>query len=231
MKLPAPREGYLHLREMYLRADDVDKREALLAYWRYHDMMHAIGGKYGQPHYTVAAAFCALSPNNDYLGNLRSLVSVLDGMQEGVPAARITVSTYNHCKDRAISYLHGAPFDIPSRGLKIRSFYRNIIEPDCPRWVTVDGHVVAAYVGDDTMTMKDALVTKAQYQDISIVISALAAHNGVLPNQMQAAIWFARKRSLGVVYNPYRDMFADPADQWGTTVPVDEIKPYTPGKG
>ncbi len=227
VKLPSPSQGYTHLREMYLRADEVDKREALTAYPRYNEMMRRIANAYGQPLSAVTAAFCALSPNSDYFGNLRSLVSVLKGLQDGTPPHLITVSTYNACKDRAISYLQGTPFDTPDRGLKTKSFYRNILDPECPRSVTIDGHVVAAYIGDDSLTMSNAGIGKTQYADISIVVSALAAHEGLLPNQMQAAIWFARKRSVGIVYDPRRDLFEDESDQWGIIVPLEDIKPYS----
>lgn len=226
VKLPTTSQGYTHLRGMYLRADEVDKREALTAYLRYRQMMWQIASRYGQSLPAVTAAFCALSPNSDYFGNLRSLVSVLKGLQDGTPHHLITVSTYSHCKERAISYIQGTPFDTPERGLKTKSFYRNILEPDCPRSVTIDGHVVAAYIGDDSLTMSSAGIGKAQYAEISIVISALAAHEGLLPNQVQAAIWFARKRSVGIVYDPRRDLFEDKSDQWGILVPLENVKPY-----
>lgn len=227
VKLPKLVQGYANLHEMYLRADDVDKREALTAYPRYHEMMRRIADEYGQSLPAVTAAFCALSPNSDYFGNLRSLVSVLKGLRDGAPPDRITVSTYGHCKVRAIAYLQGAPFDTPERGMKTKSFYRNILEPHCPCSVTIDGHIIAAYVADDDLVMKDAGIGKAQYTEIALVISALAVHKGLLPSQVQAAIWFARKRSVGIRYDPRRDMFADESDQWGIIVPIECIRPYT----
>jgi hypothetical protein len=92
---------------MFKQADAVDISEGLLAYQRYHEVMKAIADKYNFPIEKVIAVFVSTSPNNDYLGNLRSTVSILDGINKHLLPAEITISTYKHCRDRAYEYATG----------------------------------------------------------------------------------------------------------------------------
>lgn len=216
-----------NLRRIYAEADEDDIREGRLAYRRYNAVMRSFAEAYDAPLDRTLAAFCALSPNNDYFGNLRSLASVLAAVRDGVPCDRVTVSTYNHCRDRAYSYVTGETcFLSKSKGLKIRSFYFNILDPEDRRHVTIDGHMKAAYEGRD-MTMKEAVVkTKGEYLRIAAATKRLARAEGMIPNQLQATIWFARKRTRRIKYNPQLNLFGDPSDKWGTVIDVDDALPY-----
>lgn len=217
-----------NLERMFARADADDLREAAQAYFRYHRLMREIADAYTQPFERTVAAFAALSPNNDYVGNLRSLVSVLDGIKAGAPLESIVVSTYKHCRDRAYSYLVGAEqFPQRTTGLKILNFYMNIIDPTDLRWVTIDGHMCAAYRGDDAATMKDAIVrSRAEYEEIAFVVKECARAHFMLPHQYQAAIWFARKRTLRVRFDAQINLFRPRDDLWQISHPVAELKPY-----
>lgn len=167
--------------------------------------MTAFARHYQIPLSKVTSAFVALSPNSDYIGNLRSLTSVLEGLSKGLPAEEITVSTYKACRNRAITYLTGeADFLRTVRGPKIRAFRDNILRPKTSRLVTVDGHMVAAFVGKPNMTMKDAayhLTRRAQYKEIADAISDLADTNGIAPCQAQAILWHARKRIFNIKFD------------------------------
>lgn len=216
-----------NLRHMYGLADEDDLREGKLAYERYNAVMREFADVYDAPLDRTLAAFCALSPNNDYYGNLRSLASVLHGVRHGVPCDRITVSTYKHCRDRAYLYVTGERcFLSTAKGPKIRAFYHNILDPTDTAHVTIDGHMKAAYEGR-AMTMKEAIVrTKGEYQRISDAAKRLARREGLIPNQLQATIWFARKRTERVKYNAQLGLFDDPSDKWGTLVRANEAPPY-----
>ena len=48
----------------------------------------------------------------------------------------------------------------------------------------------------------------------------------MIPNQMQATLWFTRKRTLGVKYDPQFDLFHPEDDRWKTLVKVEDIRPY-----
>lgn len=217
-----------NLRAMYELADADDRREGLLAYGRYNEVLRGFAEHYGQPFDRTVAAFCALSPNNDYLGNLRSLASVLAGVSCGKPCDAITVSTYKHCRDRAYKYVTGdAVFETSVRGPKILSFYRNILDPTDRKYVTIDGHMKAAYVGE-RLTMKEAIIrAHKEYDRIADATKRLARSEGLLPNQIQATIWFARKRTQRIKYNAQLSLFGNPEDKWGTFVDVSDAPPYT----
>ena len=214
--------GRVNLTRYFELADQQDLDEARLAYPRYRDMMQRLADRYGHPLDRVCAAFVSLSPNSDYCGNLRSLISVLEGHRQKIPLACVTISTYNHCKRRAHAYLLGhADFVASTRGLKIMSFYHNIMDPQDPNWVTVDGHVVGAWRGNDSMTMKEALLKPRDYRIIRDDVMAAADQAGLIPCQYQAAIWFARKRHLGIRYSSQYDLFSDKSG-----ITWDQIQPY-----
>jgi hypothetical protein len=211
---------------MFEQADTTDLTEGKLAYWRYHQMMHSIAKVYGHDVREVTAAFVALSPNSDYLGNLRSLISVLEGVRRGAQVDDITVATYKGCRDRAYAYVtKQQDFLLTARGPKIRAFYHNILFPDHKEFVTIDGHMVGAYRGNDG-TMKENIVSPRVYKEVASTTKRLANQLGLIPNQLQAVIWFTRKRVLNVKYDGQMSLFGDSTDRWQTMVKVEEIKPY-----
>lgn len=217
---------YDNLKRIYEQADATDRREGKLAYERYHYLLWDIAVKYDFPFERVVAAFAALSPNNDYWGNLRSLVSVLHGINEGIPCEAITISTYGHCRDRAHAYLLGASDFVKTvRGPKIRAFYFNILDPLDRAHVTIDGHMVAAYRAN-TGTMKENIVRKREYEEVARACKRLASYMNLIPNQLQATIWFARKRILNIKFDPQLDLFAGVDNAWKTVVDINSIKPY-----
>jgi len=221
--------GQDNLRKMFEAADEDDLREGLMAYHRYNRLMVRLSDQYSFPLDRVVAGFVSLSPNNDYFGNLRSLISVMDGIRNDVPLNEITVSTYKHCRDRAFNYLVGARvFLDKTKGPKITSFYHNVLSPLDNRWVTVDGHVVATWRGKN-LTMKEAIIrNKKEYVEIADAIKRLAFAAFLSPNQYQATIWFARKRIFNVKYDPQTDLFFARDDLWRTNLNLSDIKPYQP---
>lgn len=217
---------YSNLKAMYARADEVDRREGALAYLRYNALLGQIAGHYDFEMEQTVAAFAALSPNNDYYGNLRSLVSLLAGIRQNKPCDEITVSTYKACRNRAHGYATGTvSFPETVKGPKIRAFYFNILDPDDKRHVTIDGHMAAAYRAHGG-TMKENIVKPREYTQIARAVKRLASREGLIPNQMQAILWFTRKRLLNVLYDGQYDLFADPNDRWKTLMRIETIKPY-----
>lgn len=214
---------------LFEKADRADYEEGLLAYTRYHDVMVRVAQRYEMPLDVVVAAFVALSPNNDYTGNLRSLMSVLEGHRKGHTFDHVQVSTYRHAGARAWSYVQGtASFLDLARGPKIVNFYHNVLYPSDNRWVTVDGHMVAAWRGQN-LTMKQAIPKGVkEYHDIAHAVKRMAFSLFLLPHQVQAIIWFVRKRTLNVKYDPQHSLFADRSDIWRTSRQVDDILPFPP---
>lgn len=216
-----------NLARMFERADEHDIAEGRMAYPRYRLVMVSFAERYQLPIERVTAAFVAMSPNNDYLGNLRSLVSVLEGHRLGLAPDKVAVSCYGHCKLRAFGYIRGsADFLSTVSGRKIRSFYHNILSPDDGRWVTVDGHVVCAW-RDKNLTMKQAILRRrSEYDEIEHAIKRLAFGAFMVPCAYQAALWFARKRHANVIYDPQLKLFQARDDIWQTHRKLEEIQPY-----
>lgn len=204
-----------NLEKFFGLADEIDRSEGESAYIKYHEVMKSIAARYGSTVEKAAAVFAALSPNNDYLGNLRSAINVFEGIENGTPAERIGVTTYRHCLLRAYAYATGtADFRTTVKGPKIYAFYHNLIDPSDTRYVTIDGHMVAAW-RDERLAMKDALVSLREYRRIEAELKALAFSLFIIPNQLQATIWFTRKRLFRIRYQPQLNLFAPKDDAWG----------------
>ena len=191
------------------KADAIDFREGISAYTLYHKVIQNFALAYGAKFEPTLAAFCALSPQNDYYGNLRSLAGVLHAVQHSIPLEEVIVSTYNHCRNRAYAYLTGsADFLSTVKGLKIRAFYANILDPADPIPVTVDGHMVCAWRGIN-VPMKVASIRPAEYAEIAKGVREMARELDLIPNQLQAVIWLTRKRLEKIKYNPQLHLFGD----------------------
>jgi hypothetical protein len=212
--------------ELYVKADHYDRSEGMLAYRRYHSTMVNLSLHWGVSLEKTVAVFVSLSPNNNYWSNLRSTASVLEAVHDGRPVSTIQVATYRHCLLRAYAYATDErDFLTETKGKKVRSFYLNVLNPLDPEPVTVDGHMVGAWRGQ-ALTMKQAIPRSREYDQIADAIRLMASALGVLPNQVQATLWFARKRVLGVLYKPQLDLFAC-GDAWRTEQTAIDVPPYS----
>ena len=217
-----------NVRKAYALADEIDRAEGAAAYSRYHAMMGRIASHYGQPLETVAGVFAVLSPNNDYLGNLRSACAVLHGWREGWQVSEVVVTTYHHNRARAWEILSGVhPLDL-FRGLKIRNFFQNIVCPACPWSITIDGHMVGIWHGE-RLTMDKAGISRTEYATLARGFSLVAEEIGCLPSTLQALLWFAWKRQHAVLYDAQTGLFDDPSDRWRIMRPLEEITRYGNG--
>jgi hypothetical protein len=219
-----PAENLDNLRRVWSLADQIDRREGMAAYCRYQFVMLQLADHYSFSFEAVTGAFCALSPNNDYLGNLRSLVTVLRAYREGRTLAEVTVSTYRHAARRAWRCLAGEDFLHFTRGLKTRSFYLNICEPFDREPVTIDGHMIGLWSGH-RLRMKEAKASPVRYREIAADFRTVAAELGILPNQLQAALWFTWKRINRIIYKSQLGLFT-PRDQWRLAIMPQHIKPF-----
>lgn len=228
MPLPDLTQGSIdNLWRMLWQADEIDTHEGQLAYTRYATLLRQLADCYGVAFDRTVAGFVAMSPNNDYFGNLKSLVTVLHNFTTGIPAEQTVISTYRHCMERAWSYIDGSvDFMTTVKGPKIRAFYQNILDPSDPEPVTIDGHMVAAWMGQP-LTMKDAIIRPNQYEILAEPVRRLASNYGMVANQIQAIIWFTRKRVLRVRYDPQMDLLhAADRNVWRTLMDLDTLRPY-----
>lgn len=223
--------GRKNLSALLERAAPQDFEAGAAAYTKYRQVMTQFSELYSVGLVPTTEAFVALSPNNDYHGNLRSLASVLFAFTNDRPKEKAVTTCFNACRDRAWSYVSGnVSFLDTVKGEKTRAFRHNILYPDSSRDVTVDGHMIAAWQGDDTLTMKKAALilagSKRNYDAIRKGVQWLARKNDLAPCQMQGVLWFARKRVLGIRYDSQTDMFYGAEDVSRTLVAAEDFPPY-----
>lgn len=211
---------------MLAQANADDVVEGKQAYARYHHVMCTLSRKYSVPLDRTVAVFVSLSPNSDYIGNLRSTVSVLAGVHHGVSVQQVQVSTYRHCLHRAWAYAHGqASFLDRTKGPKVRAFYHNVLDPLDNRHVTIDGHMTAIWRGRD-LTMRQALVySRKEYEEISSAVKRLAFENYLVPCEMQAILWHARKRIRQIKYTAQQNLWPHDEPEMLTPYPARRLGP------
>jgi hypothetical protein len=210
------------------RTDPVDWAEGLLAYTRYHEVITGLAMHYGFRMATGAAVFCELSPSNDYVGNLRSAATLMDGFRRGALLDSLSVTTFNHCKRRAWTYLR----EDSARGFlrehkgapKITNFFHNICAPDSPDHITIDGHMYGIWIGR-RQRMREAAEARWKYQDVAADFRAVAFSEFILPCQLQAILWFTWKRIHRIIYQPQMCLLR-PTDQWHLIRDPKDIRPY-----
>lgn len=220
--------GVENLMRVLEQADSIDLAEGRLAYSRYNEVCRRIAERYDYELEKTIAVFAALSPNNDYRGNIRSTLSVIEGHKTGKSLGRIKISTYNHCRDRAFSYLEGVDFLGTVKGEKIRSFYLNILNPLNPSPVTIDGHAVNAWRGE-RVNLKTVVRERGfKYDEVADDFRTVAQIALMLPNQLQATIWFTWKRIHRIIYKPRQlHLFRDVSeDFWQTLTTFEDVCAY-----
>lgn len=193
-----------------------------LAYPSYYEMVKRISNHYRFDFPRCVEAFAALSPNSDYLGNMRSLVSLLQGINEG---REYTVSTYKACALRAETYLLGTvDFLATVKGPKIRAFRNCIMDPlECNEFV-LDGHMIAIALGKPmTMTEAQLAMRKVGYHRLEDAYIGFARRSGLRLPELQAALWYCRKRVEGIKFTTQKDFWYDDAR---LLYPVADIRPY-----
>jgi hypothetical protein len=219
-------ENILNLNRVFMQADAMEMSEGMSAYQRYHDSMEEFANYYGNTIEGTVGAFVALSPNNSYAQNLRSLASVLKGVNEGVPVENIITSTFPKCRARAFACASGKMnFLQEAKGQKTRAFYQNIVDPTDNHPVTVDGHMYGAWKGEYTK-MTDAKVSQRLYGVISGDIREIAFYHHLLPHQVQAILWFTWKRLHRVLFSEQLNLFTVD-DHWQSRSHPAFVKPFT----
>ena len=208
-----------------------DRATGARSYPAYHATLRAFAALYQAPFVGTVEAFAALSPNNDYHGNLRSLASLLYARATGAGLDSATVSTYRACAVRAWGYLTGeVSFLDTVGGRKITSFRHNLLYPDTSNRVTVDGHMVAVWVGKE-LTMREAVhyLNGQIYDAIERTVRSVARAEGLPAPAVQATLWVHRKRTRGILFSTQQGLF-DGLGRWeGLCLPVD-YPPFSAGR-
>jgi hypothetical protein len=165
-------------------------------YPRQRDRLGAIAAREGVPLATVVGMFAALSPNNTEDGTYRGVVAMLHSGY----GAKVTTYLPNRLKAEWIR-CGKPPLDVLG-GRKVRSFYRNTMDPEDPTVVTVDGHMYSCWKGrrvvltDAAHKLDDRLYTRVE-SDVQL----LASLTGQIPCRLQSTLW-ARWRRIHRILSP-----------------------------
>lgn len=190
-----------NLRTVYDFASKEDIKIAEVAWIKMNRLTADMAEKHGFAPRIGAAVFAALSPNNNFKGNLRDTNRLLFCAKAGIEIDDFKVSTYGNNKRKAWAIAHGAePLDLIIFP-KTRSFFLNVHTPDDPYPVTVDGHIANCWRGQ-RITLKGAAIkmNAALYEEIAADVRSLGQEKGVVPNIMQGVLWYSWKRMHRILY-------------------------------
>lgn len=197
-----------NLVKVFEQATAEDRRLAARSWWTYHELTTRMACKFGFGADVGAAVFAALSPNNDYHGNLRDAHRLLEAAHRGLGLDDFKVSTYGANKRKAWDIAHGTP---PLNVIvfpKTRSFFLNIRDPLDPQPVTVDGHIYNAWRGQRVRLNSAAVRFPIKlYEVIAEDVRVLARESGLVPNIVQGVIWFVWRRIHGIKYQPQLELW------------------------
>jgi hypothetical protein len=209
-----------NLMKVWEQAIASEKAEAMESYFRYHRLMQAIAAESGVSAPTACAVFSALSPNNDYIGNLKDTRRLLNhSTRINGRIEDFKVTTYHNNKRKAWDIARGVKS--PEQAivaLKTWNFFNNVATPERTEFVTIDGHMYWAWMGrnggvkgdrkNNAVKLPGASVTPRIYQAIASDVRALATALNVLPNQFQAVCWVTWKRIHRKKYSSQMELLA-----------------------
>lgn len=197
-----------NLKIVFDRADRADIKIAEEAWFKMNRLCSEMACKYGFEKRIGAAVFAALSPNNDYHGNLRDADRLLEAAKNKCGIDDFKVSTYGNNKRKAWRIANGEdPLDLIVFP-KTRSFFLNIFDPLDPHPVTVDGHIYNAWYGR-RISLKGAAQkgNHKLYEVVANDVRELAKEKGVLPNVAQGIIWYSWRRMHGILFRPQLELW------------------------
>lgn len=168
-------------------ATEADWAAGLNWYRVAHAEAVALSGRHGLTVDQAAGIIAALSPQTGWEENLR--------IAELFCTDQSSVHTADAC-GKALRILQGAePLSVLG-GRKVRSFFRNISEPNRAGAVTIDRHAAAILCGVDTPTWnrlhQKTLERKHFYRLATGVYRAEARRLSLLPHQVQAVAWLVQ---------------------------------------
>lgn len=194
--------GQTNLRAVWDQRTQIEHLTGYESYEVYHHTLTHIAALCGVTPAQAIGVFSALSPNNAYGTNLRDVERAITAHRAGVPVEEFSCTTYGDGKRKAWRILDGwGPDIVLPIGKKTWCFYHNVLHPTTSHQVTVDGHLVGAWRGE-RLTMDQAKITPAQYEQIAGDVWALANDVRVRPaSRVQAVLWHTWKR-IGNVLSP-----------------------------
>lgn len=201
--------GKRNLNKIIALATDHDWKQAREAWHRYHDILLHCGSQHGFGIEIAVGVFSSLSPNNDYIGNIRDVHKLLTAAAEGCTLDCFTVSTYGANKRKAWAIAHGTPSLDIIKAPKTRNFYLNTVNPTDAHPVTVDGHIFNCWRGK-RIPLNSALIrsNNRDYDSVANAIRKIGAERNELPNVIQGVLWYAWKRIHRILSTPQTEFWS-----------------------
>lgn len=196
-----------HLYRTYEQSFPSERAEAMVSYERYRMICETIATRHGYTTEIACGVFAALSPNNEYHGNIRDLETLLVNERQGSSLADFRVATYGNNKRKAWDIAKGTPVGECIRAAKTWNFFNNVLSPSDPDFVTVDGHMYWCWKGvagtvkglrgpqrTTTGLRGTPSLGPTLYGEIAGDVKGLARALGIIPCQLQAILWITWKR-------------------------------------
>jgi hypothetical protein len=162
--------------------------EGLNWYQSAHNHAVKLSEQYNVSLSKVCGVISALSPATNWHKNIKDTEELLKGNSTH------KFSTYGQNVLKAYKILNASlEMDIElffnlKTGAKTFNFYKNILNPKCINYVTIDRHAYAIWVGSDTGSGAKAINLKL-YREIAADYIAVAEQVGITPLQLQAVTW------------------------------------------
>lgn len=158
-------------------------------YYEINDYCQTLSEYHNVPIIKVAGILSALSPNNTFRSNVKSLERFLRA------SGNCKVTTFGKQKKKAQAILD-APIgiteeqvkDLLGKGLKTISFFENIYRPNTSQAVTVDLWQIR-WAKSMGIIPKEGSLTDKRYKIISEEVVKYAGNLGLLPHEFQALTW------------------------------------------
>lgn len=182
-----------NLKRVFDQATAHEIEIGLDAYATYNRIMVKLAQHCATTPCVASAVFSALSPNNDYHGNLRDTHTLLTAAMRGRALEDFTVSTYGQNKRKAWRIAHGEDPLKLIVAKKTRSFFLNVHDPQNPEPVTVDGHMVNVW-RCQRVNLVGLRFPHSLYDEVADGVRTLAQSTRLVPCQVQAIVWTVWRR-------------------------------------
>jgi hypothetical protein len=175
------------------------------AYRNYNRLLQGLADRTSHSLKQSCGVFSALSPNNGYLGNLQDARRLLEAHHRGKTISQFTVHTYGSNKRKAWEIACGTDPESVIIAHKTRNFYFNLLNPEDPNYVTIDGHMWNIWSGTkrplktrDPLRERIPTIKTEEYQQISDDVKTVAQTTSFYPCQVQAILWTVWRRIHGI---------------------------------
>ena len=193
--------GFDNLLSVYSRSQPWELEAGRLYYDKQYTRLHRYAHHYRTSVRTVIAAFAVLSPNTDEYNNYKALRVCLEIFAGNLPNS-CRCAGYPLNQKKALAILRYGGIHKHLKGLKVRAFYHNTLDSTDPTYITVDGHVHAAWQGKRMTVLEAAVTSRSRYNEVANDIRTLSSYVGVPAPKLQATIWLTWKRIHNILYSP-----------------------------